>query len=96
MDIQYNEGCKLFLLFLFHTPDPMKHLYSRLALTTSLFLVLGYWLVHAAGMWVPMKTVQPEDPMTANIWNSLLGNVEFLSGGISQMTSNVNTLSGKL
>ena len=74
----------------------MKHLYSRLALTTSLFLVLGYWLVHAAEMWVPMNTVRPEDPMTAHIWNSLLGNVEFLSGGVSQVISNVNVLSGSV
>lgn len=63
-------------------------LYSRLTLITCISLTLGYFVVSAA--WTAIGSVTSGDRMTANLWNNLVGNVNYLSGSLNG--NNLGTL----
>ena len=61
---------------------PMKNLYSRLTLVTSVTLTLGYFIVSAT--WTTMAPdATTGTQFTAAIWNSLVGNVNDLNSQIN-------------
>jgi len=61
-----------------------KSLYSRLALTTSVTLVVGYFVVYAA--WTSISDVTCWQTLTATLINNILGNLTDLDTRISNFT----------
>lgn len=62
---------------------PLKNttLYSRLALITSVTLVVGYFVVYAA--WTTINPVNTWDTLTKSLVNNILGNLTDLDGRVS-------------
>lgn len=68
------------------------HLYSRLALATSIMLVTGYLIVSAA--WTSMNSVSTGDQLSANLWNTFVGNLNDLNSRITSVNSIWPTVTG--
>ncbi|MDP2104298.1 MAG: hypothetical protein Q8K26_05240 [Candidatus Gracilibacteria bacterium] len=61
-----------------------KSLYSRLALTTSVTLVVGYFVVYAA--WTSISDVTGGQTLTATLINNILGNLTDLNDRVSNFS----------
>lgn len=63
-----------------------KSLYSRLALITSVTLVVGYFVVYAAWTSILDSEVAPNATITSTLMTKIKNNLEYLSGGLANFT----------
>lgn len=88
-----KKTATLSLYFLIHTPYSMKtpkiNLYSRLALITSVTLVMGYVFVYA---WYAIPDVNTGDTLSKDLINHMLSNITELKTSVDgKISSQWNT-----
>lgn len=63
-----------------------KSLYSRLALITSVTLVVGYFVVYAVYENINSEEVASNATITSTLMTKIKNNLEYLSGGLANFT----------
>ena len=61
-------------------------LYSRLALITSVTLVVGYFVVYAAWTGILDSEIAPSATITSTLMTKIRNNLEYLSGELANFT----------